>query len=125
MADNYLSGISGYVKLGATAYSFNKWECEFETKQNVVNNFTGAGYQQIVSGITKAQLTLEMQGYNEGNCALTCGNSYTFHCGFASGPIELVVTGNIRTITASNDVDGTPSIKVMVDSNGSMTAAIV
>lgn len=123
MAFNPLSGKSGSVMIGATAYAFSKWSASIKCNIVKANNFTGGGYQQVVAGLLSCSITLEALTYDQGNMAFTAGNSYTFILGYTTG-INLTVTCLVEEIAPSVDVDGGEPIKISGQSNGSFTASI-
>lgn len=119
---SYLSGTTGYVKIGSTSYSFKKWSLSMDVKMIPVNNFTSAGAQEIVSGFKSATLTVEGP-YNQGSMAFTVGTQYTFLCGFDTG-VEISVPAKVSNITPDVDADGGEVIKMTAMSNGSVTLSI-
>lgn len=122
MADNYLSGTTGHVLLGATEYSFGKWRLDMETAVPKVTNFTSGGFQALVSGITKGTITLEGP-YNQGNMPLTCGNSYSFVLKWTAS-VSITVTALITKLSIDDDAEAAPRVNVTAESNGTFTAAI-
>ena len=123
MADNYLSGKDAKVMIGSTTYSFSKWSLDMKTNLPKVTNFTTAGFQKVVQGITSGTLTVSGP-YNEGNMAFTSGQSYAWILGF-DGTTTLTCTARISSIKADEDVDGSPQISITAETDGSFTAAIV
>jgi hypothetical protein len=121
---NPLSGVIGFVKISTTTFAFTKWSAEMKCKIVSANNFTGDGYQQIVSGVTSATITVESDTYDEGNMAFTCGAAYTFLLGYMTG-VQLSITVIIESITPTVDYNGGQPIKIVGQSNGSFTASIV
>lgn len=121
MADNYLSGLTGAISLGTTAYAFGKWKAAFNTKTIPVNNFTSGGYQALVKGFTKATITASGP-YNQGNMPLTCGNTYTFNLTLTAGTV-LTATGVLGDMTMSNDAEGNPQVDITAESTGSFAAS--
>lgn len=123
MPFNPLSGVSGSVKIGVTAFAFSKWSVEMKCVVVKANNFTGGGYQQVVPGLVSATVTLEALTYDGGNMPFTVGGSYTFILGY-SLTISVTVTVMLESISASPDVEGGQPVKLTGQSNGSFTAAI-
>lgn len=121
-AFNPLSGITGFVKISTTAYAFTKWSLEMRAVIVKANNFTSS-YQQVVSGLVSASLTLEADTYDQGNMPFTVGTSYIFILGYTVG-VSVTVTIVLESITPTVDVEGGQPIKITGQSNGSFTAAI-
>lgn len=122
MTANYLSGITGAVLVGATAYSFSKWRIAIKCGLPKVTNFNTAPYQQLVAGILSSTVTLEGP-YDQGNMAFTAGTSYAFILRWTAS-ISLTITGFIEELTPDEDVDGSPRVSITVQSNGTFTASI-
>lgn len=122
MADNYISGKTGSVLIGATPYSFGKWKLAMKTGLPKVTNFTTAGYQLLVSGITAGTITIEGP-YNQSNMAFACGTSYTFILGWTNA-VSITVTAFIESIEASTDVEQAGHVVITAQSSGTFTAAI-
>lgn len=122
MPDNYLSGITGAVLIGSTAYSFSKWKVPMKCGLPKVTNFNSAPYQLLVAGILSASIYLEGP-YNNTNMPFTCGTSYTWIMRWTA-LISLTVTAFIEELTPDNDVDGSPRVAITAQSSGSFTAAI-
>jgi len=119
-----LSGIDGYVKVGATpgvAYGFNKWKLAFKTNLPNVSGFKSAGYHDNVKGKTMATLTLS--GAYDGTMPLVCGNLYEFHLGF-SATIELVCSARISDLQPADDYEDKPTLDVTAESSGVITAQV-
>lgn len=118
----FLSGTTGFVKLGVTTYKFGKWKLAIKGGTPKVTNFAGAGYQQLVPGVISGTLSLS-GAYDQGNMPLTINTSYVFYCGFDTG-IQLSVTAQVSSIDMDNDVEDTPRVNVTAESTGSFTASI-
>lgn len=123
MAFNPISGINGTVKIGATSYAFGKWTLAMKTNVLPVNNFTGGGYQQVVAGVTSAELTLEALTYDQGNMPFTTGTKYSFILGY-NNTTSTTVSIMVETIEPTVDYDGLEAIKITGKSDGSFTSAI-
>lgn len=121
---NPLSGITGFVKISTTAYAFSKWTIEMKCVVVKANNFTGGGYQQVVPGLASATLTLEQLTYDEGNSAFAVGDTYTFILGYTTG-ISLTLTVMVESINVTVDIEGGQPVKIVGQSTGSFTAAII
>lgn len=118
----YLSGKSGYVKVGAGTYSFGKWRLPMKGGAPKVTNFTSLGFQALVPGIISGTVILSGP-WNVGNTPIAVGFAYVFHLGLDTG-LELAVTALVTDITPENDVEGTPQVSVTAESTGPFTAAI-
>jgi hypothetical protein len=123
MAFNPLAGIAGAVKISTTAFAFGKWKATMKNKLGDVSNFTGAGYEQWIAGLTGAKITAEGP-YDEGNMPFTVGTSYALILQYTSGT-TLNVTALCETIEPSVDVQNPQGITMTFQSTGSFTAAIV
>ncbi len=123
MAFNPISGIQGSVKIGVTSYAFGKWSLAIKGRALPVNNFTGGGYQQVVGGVIKADLSLEALTYDQGNMPFAVNTLYTFILGY-NATTTVTVQIMIEEITPTVDYDGLEGIKITGTSNGSYTAAI-
>lgn len=122
MSQNILSGKSGSTNIGATSYSFGKWKVALKTNLPKVTNWNSGGFQQLVSGITEATLTISGP-YDAGNMPFTVGNSYIWLLNWTN-VLGLSVPAIIESIDADNDVDGNPTISITARSSGNFTAAI-
>lgn len=116
MADNYLSGKSGSVKIGDTAYSFGKWRLAMKTNPVKATNFTSEGFQLVLDSIHGATLTLEGP-YNAGNMAFVVGSYHEFKLGF-DATLSLTVTAMVSGIEPAVDCEGGQIIVVTAESNG-------
>jgi len=123
MPFNPLTGLSGSVKIGSIAFAFGKWGLVMTANLIPVNNFTGAGFQQIVPGVKKGALTLDALTYDQGNMPFTCGNKYTFILGY-SATVSLSLDIYIETIEPTVDYDGAQPIKITGQSDGVFAASI-
>lgn len=123
MPFNPISGIQGFVQVGAFLFSFGKWSLAMETKSLPVNNFNGLGFQQVVAGVTKAELTLDALTYDQGNMPFATGSFYTFNLGYSS-TASIAVQILVEKIEPTIDYDGLEAIKITGQSNGIFTAAI-
>lgn len=119
---SFLSGSTGYVKLGSTAYAFNKWRLDIKAGSPKVTNFTSGGYQQVVPGIVAGALSLSGP-YNQGSMAVAVNGTYVFHLGMDTG-VELSVSAQVTGVTVENDVEGTPMVSVTAETSGSFTSSI-
>ena len=123
MPFNALSGVTGSVKVGATAFAFSKWSCAMKMKLGDVSNFTGGGYEQYVPGLTGAKVTLEGP-YDQGNMAFAVGTAFTLLLGFTA-TITLTVLAVCETIDVDVDIMApADKVKLGFQSNGSFVAAI-
>jgi hypothetical protein len=118
----FLSGTTGYVKVGVITYRFGKWKITIKAGTPKVTNFAGSGYQQIVPGVVMATITLS-GAYDSGNMPLAANSVYAFHLGMDTG-VELAIPAQVSGIEADNDVEGTPTVSVTAESTGVFTAAI-
>lgn len=118
----YLSGTSGFVKLGATDYAFGKWKIALRSGAPKVTNFTSGGYQEIVGGVIAGTITLNGP-YNQGAMALAANTSYVFHLGMDTG-VEFSLTARITNLEVDNDTEDAPRVTVTAESSGSFTASI-
>jgi hypothetical protein len=117
-----LSGSTGFLKLGSTAYAFDKWKLSMKAGSPNVTNFTSAGYRQIVLGIISGSLTCSGP-YNNGSMALVMNTSYVFHLGFDTG-VELSVTATVTGIEVDNNVEDAPRINIAGEVSGSFTSSV-
>ena len=122
-AFNPLSGIVGSVMIGTTAYAFGKWSLSMRTNLIPVNNFTGGGFQQLVPGVKRAELTLDSLTYDQGNMPFTVGQKYTFILGYTA-TVNNTIAIYVETIEPTVDYDGAQPIKITGQSDGAFTAAI-
>jgi hypothetical protein len=122
MPDAYVSGLTGSVKIGATSFSFDRWKLTIKTVLVEVTNFTSGGFQQFVTAITGATLTVSGP-YNTGNMAFVCGVAYIWILGFTA-LIALTVTAIIETLEPDVDAKGRASVSITAQSHGAFTAAI-
>lgn len=122
MAQNLLSGKTGFVNIGAASYSFGKWTWEAKAKMVPVPNFNGGGFEQYVVGLIGGKITISGP-YDQGNMAFTVGTQYTWILGLAVS-VSLSVPGILEGIKVDEDVDGNPMVTLTVQSNGAFTAVI-
>lgn len=122
MPFNPIAGPSGSVTVGGVAYAFGKWRLSLKAGLPKVNNFTSA-YQQLVTGLYSATLTLEGP-YDGGNMPLTVGTSYAFVCKFNS-TYTITVTALVESIDPSQDIEDAARITVTAQSTGSFTLSTV
>lgn len=118
----FISGKEGHVKVSTVEYKFGKWKASFKTNLPKVNNFTSA-YQQLVSGLTSATLTIEGP-YDNTAMAFTAGTEYTFLLGFTN-TVELSVPAIVESIESSQDIEDAARVTITAQSTGTFTAAIV
>ncbi|QJW98690.1 hypothetical protein [Frigoriglobus tundricola] len=123
MTFNPLSGVTGSVSIGATAFAFTKWTLEMKCVVVKANNFTGGGYQQVVAGMVSASLTLEADTYDQGNMAFSVGETYDFVLGYTS-EVNVTVHVLIESISPTVDYENGQPIKISGQSNGSFDAGI-
>lgn len=123
MAQNLLSGKSGYFSTGSATYSFGKWEADVKAKMVPVPNFNGLGFMQYVVGLIESKISITGP-YDQGNMAFTVGTQYTWHLGLNAGPVELAIPGILEGIKMAEDVEGNPVVTLTVQSTGSFTASI-
>lgn len=116
MAFNPLSGVVGSVKVGATSYAFGKWSIKLKTKSIPVNNFNSNGRQQVVGGVTHAELTLEALTYDQGNMPFSTNATYSFILGY-SATQSITVAFFIEEIDVDVDYDGAQPVKIQCTSN--------
>lgn len=118
----FLSGTTGYVKLGSTSYSFDKWRMDMKANAPKVTNFTSAGYQVLVAGVIGGTLTLSGP-INSGSMALAMNSVYTFHLGLDTG-VELAVSAIVTGLVPENDVNDSPRVTVTAETSGAFTSSI-
>ena len=117
MADQYLSGKTGFVQANGATYNFSEWGLSIKVGKPKITNFMTAPYQGLVSGIIAG--TLKLRGpYNAGNMPLTAGATYVFNLGWAPG-LFITVTC-IIDLELTNDVEGNPAVMVNGESTGPM-----
>lgn len=119
MADNFISGNTSYVTLGALAYSFGGWRLNVDggTKKFFA---LGSNFQRTTAGGIAGTPVLDGP-YNAGNMPLVIGTLYELHLGFAPG-IELVLTARFSVVDYSTKVEagGDPAqCSASFDSDGS------
>ena len=122
-AFNPLSGIQGSVMIGSVPYAFGKWACSMRCNLVPVNNFTGGGYQQMVPGVKRAELTLDALTYDQGNMPFTIGQKYTFVLGYTA-TVNLSISMYVETIDPTVDYDGAQPIKITGQSDGPFSGSI-
>ncbi len=116
MPFNPLSGVQGSVQIGGFVYTFGKWDLTTETKGQLVNNFSSNGRQQVVPGVTSAELSLEALTYDLGNMPLVTGSSYVMILGYdATHSFQAIFY--VESINMTVDYDGLQSVKVKAKSN--------
>lgn len=118
----YLSGATGFVKLGATAYPFGKWKVSMKAGTPKVTNWTTSGFQALVAGIISATLTAS-GAINNGSTAITVGQSYVFHLGMDTG-VEVSFTAIVSALEPENDVEDAARFSITAESTGTFTAAL-
>ncbi len=118
----FLSGTTGYVKVGSATYAFGKWKLALKGGAPKVTNFAGLGYQQLVGGVKAGTITLS-GAYDQGNMPLQINTTYTFHLGLALG-IELALPAQVSDIDVDNDVEDAPRVTVTAQSTGEFNAQI-
>lgn len=120
---NPLSGKTGSVMIGSTAYAFSKWSAQIKCNLIKASNFTAGAYQRVIAGLLSCAITLEALAYDQGNMPFTAGNSYAFILGYTA-TINLTVTCLVGSIEPTVDIEGAQSLKITGDSDGTFTAAI-
>ena len=123
MAFNPQSGISGSVTIGGTSYSFGKWTLAMKTNLIPVNRMGGGGFQEVVAGVSSAELTLDALTYDAGNMPFATGSSYTFVLAY-NLLLSTTVVIVIESIEATVDYDGAQPIKITGKTNGTFTSSI-
>ena len=122
MAQNLLSGKTGYLNDSTANRSFGKWDLELITKLIPVPNFNGGGYMQKVTGLYDGKFTLTGP-YDQGNMPYTVGNQYTFNFGLAPS-VFLTAPGIIGSIKMSEDVENNPAVTITGETNGAFSISI-
>lgn len=123
MTFNPLAGKVGFVNTGASNYAFGKWKWSPKAKMVPVPNFNGGGFEQYVVGLVGGKITISGP-YDQGNMAFTVGNTYTWTLGLAVS-VTLTVPGILESIDMDEDVEGSPTVTLTVQTNGSFTTSIV
>lgn len=122
MADNFISGNDGYVKLDANEYAFGEWEFPIDGGTKRFFAF-GSDFQRTLPGGKAAQISMK-GAYNQGNMPLVVGVVYDLHLGWEVG-VELSVSARVDKITYSNKVSagGEPGgqCTVQFESDGPFT----
>lgn len=118
---SFLSGTEGSVLIGATPYKFAKWRATMQNGLPRVNNFSSA-YQQLVLGLTKAQISLEGP-YDSAAMPFTVGSSYSFVLKWTAS-LSLTITARVAELTPDNNVEDAPRLSVTADSDGSFAASV-
>ncbi|AWM40309.1 hypothetical protein GobsT_12220 [Gemmata obscuriglobus] len=101
MPDNFISGNNSYVKLGAVAFSFNKWRLPLDGGVKKFFAF-GHNFQRTLPGGVAGAPVCEGP-YNAGNMPLALGALVVLHLGFAAG-VELAVNARVSTIEYSSEI---------------------
>jgi len=122
MAQNLLAGKTGSVTIGATTFSFGKWEVEVHSKMVPVPNFNGAGAEQYVAGLYGGKLTVSGP-YDMGNMPFTVGTQYTWSLAL-NASVVLSLPAIVDSIKPSVDVEGAAMITITAQSNGTFTPSI-
>src|SRR5580658_10186825 len=102
MADNFLGGPSGSVKIGTSSFSFDMWKLSIKTTLVEVTSFTSGGFQVMVAAVTGATLTVSGP-YNMTNMPFTSGVGYIWLLYFTAS-IYLSVFALIETLEPSMEV---------------------
>ena len=123
MADNFIVGKSGSVKIGAVSYSFDKWKVSFHAVLPVITNFTSGGYQALLSGLVDGTVTISGP-YNNTNMGFTVGTTYTWLLNLTDA-VGLSVPAIIESLEPDDAVADSPRISITAKSTGSFTAAIL
>lgn len=124
MPDQFIGGNDSYVKLGAVAYGFNKWNIPIDAGVKTFYVFGTQG-QLTVAGGYGAEITAEGV-YNAGNFPMIVGNLYDVHLGFAPG-VELLVTARLANAEFSTQISqgGDPAgVKVTFKSHGNFSLVL-
>lgn len=117
MATNFLAGKAGYVKVGATSYSFGKWSFACKAGLVKVTNFNSGGQRQQVVGIIEG--TLQMEGpYDQGNMPFVVGTGYTWILGYTTG-IQITIYAIIESVEPAVDAEGAATLKITAQSDAS------
>lgn len=118
---SFISGNDGYVKLGATSYSFNNWKLTVDPGNKKFFAF-GSRFQRTLPGGVAG--TISASGpYNSGSTALAPGTVYEFHLGWEAG-VEIVVSARLGPVDFTNAVQpgGEPgTVGITADSEGTFT----
>ena len=118
----FLSGVTGFVKVGAATYAFGKWKLAIKAGNPKVTNFAGGGYQDLVRGVISA--TLSCSGaYDVGNMPLAAGTTYVFTLGLSPG-VQLSASFLVTSLDVDNDVEDAPRLNITGESTGTFTASI-
>lgn len=118
-----VSGLLGGVSVNNVLFPFKKWSGTIETKQIPRNNWFAQGFQRLVPGFTKGSFTIEGP-WDVGNTPIISGNTYTFVF-FVTAAVGFQVTCNVASIAPDDDAEEAPNLRIMVDSNGVFTPAVV
>jgi hypothetical protein len=123
MPQNLLAGKGGSVLIGATPFSFGKWEQEMHAKMVPVPNFVSAPYEVFVVGLFGSKLNISGP-YDGGNMPFSVGTSYVWILG-VSASITLTVTAIVDSIKLTTDVEGAALVVLTVTVNGPFVGSIV
>lgn len=121
MPDNFISGNTGYVALGALSYSFGAWKLTVDPGTKKFFAF-GSAFQRTLPGGFAATISCDGP-YNAGNMPLTPGAVYEFHLGWALG-LEFVCNARLGPIDYSNKIqpNGDPgTVGITADSEGAFS----
>ncbi len=118
MPDNFISGVDGYVKLGALAYNFKNWKLSVDPGLKKFFAF-GSAFQRTLPGGIAGVITCTGP-LNKGNTPLVPGVVYEFHLGWAFG-LELVVNARLGPTDFETEISqgGDPAgVSITADSEG-------
>ncbi len=117
-----LSGKSGFVLQNGVARRFGKWESPMECDAPKANNFVDAPYKIFIPGLLGTTVTISGP-YDAGLMPFTLGSTYTLSLGWTIG-LSLGVTGFVKNLKPANDVEGIPTLDVVLQVSGPFTVSV-
>jgi hypothetical protein len=119
----FYPGRASSVTISASARPYNQFDLDFNAEIVDTTNFTSSGYQENVTGITKADISFS--GPYDGAEGLAPGDSVSLVFALGGGGPSFTVTTRLSSIkintAASNQV---AQISVSGTSNGTFSVTI-
>lgn len=123
MAFEPVAGVLAAFKVGAESFAMDKWEAMYQANMVDVTNFTSEGFQNIVAGKVKGTVTVSGPYDSSGVDAWAVGDPYDVICSW-NGTINLTLTGLLKSIKSTQDIDGAGRKELVFESDGVFTAEI-
>jgi hypothetical protein len=127
MPTTVYSGKTGSVSIGGSAQPLTDWSLEISSEPVDITNFTSQGYEENMSGITRANITCSgpydgLISANIGDAgglvtAFILSTGTTLGASPTTGP-SFTINGRVTSVSISQNVRGVAMVNITAQSNG-------